>query len=242
MLRALYTATSASIAKGNEKFDMLAQNLANVDTPGFRAQYINQMTLATQGQGLQSDVQVGRGELFLDTRQGQVQYTGEKLDVDLEGDTYLVVTTGDGQTAYSRNGRLKMQLDGAITDRMGNKVMGQAGPLTMNPSSGVVSIDEKGNIFADNVNIGRFRTVSFDESAKLKPIGGGLYAADPSTTPKDTETLVTQGYYERSNVSPVEEMVRIIDSVRSVESYTKMIQTVIDETTGPLVRQTGKVG
>lgn len=244
MIRSIYTATSGSTTRGNDMYDMLAHNLANVETPGFRAQYMNQTTSATTNMNVPgTDYQVASFSAFEDKRPGQSVYTGEKLDIDLEGDAYFVVNTGDGLTAYSRNGRLKVQADGAITDRMGNSIIGEnGGPLTIPPRAVSISIDEKGNIMADGVRAGRIKAVVFEPGTETKPIGGGLYQVPEGVEANQADVKVTQGYYERSNVNPVEEMVRMMEVVRSVESYTKFILAASEDTTAPLVKNTGRVG
>ena len=241
MIRAMYTASSGTQTIGTDMYDMLAHNLANIDTPGFRAQYMTQSSLASSG-GTNTDYQVGTSSYFEDKRPGPSQYTGEKLDLELEGDAYFTVQTVDGVTAYSRNGRLKLQADGSLTDKLGNPIMGDGGPITIPRSASSIVVDEKGNISADGVKSGKLKLTSFDEAVTLKPIGGGLYQAPPDAEPKEAEVSVRQGYYQRSNVSAVAEMVRMMETVRSVESYTKFIIAASDDTTGPLVRGTGKVG
>lgn len=244
MIRSIYTATSGSTTRGNDMYDMLAHNLANVETPGFRAQYMNQTTSATTNTGAPgTDYQVSSLSAFEDKRPGQAVYTGEKLDVDTDGDTYLVVTTGDGLTAYSRNGRLKVQADGTITDRMGNSIQAENGTtLNIPPRAVNITIDEKGFITADGVRAGRLKVVSFAPGTETKPIGGGLYQVPVGVEADPADVKVTQGYYERSNVDPVQEMVRMLEVVRSVESYTKFILAASEDTTAPLVKGTGRVG
>lgn len=242
MLRALYTAASGMQTQGTDKFDALAHNLSNVTTPGFRAQYIRQINVPDQEFNSDTDFQTNYVESYEDKRPGHIEYTGEKFDVDSEGDTYFVVQMADGETAYTRNGRFKLRPDGSLCDRMGNRVMGQGGPITIPPRAGTVAIDEKGQILADGAAAGRLKVVDFEGDPRMKPIGGGLYRASSGVTPKDSTERVYQGYYERSNVNAVEEMVRMMTAVRSVESYGKMLLTVSDDTTAPLIRQTGKVG
>lgn len=242
MLRALYTAASGMQTQGSEKFDVLAHNLSNVGTPGFRAQYIRQINLPDREFNSATDFQANTLDFFEDKRPGQLEYTGEKFDVDADGDTYFAVQDAAGGTAYTRNGRFKLRPDGGLVDRMGNRVMGQGGPITIPVRAANVVVDDKGQIFADGAQVAKFKVVEFDPEAKMMPVGGGLYQAKPGFPPKDSTEKVYQGYYERSNVNSVEEMVRMMTTVRSVESYSKMLLAASDDTTAPLIRQTGKIG
>lgn len=242
MIRALYTAASGMQTQGTDKFDSLTHNMSNATTPGFRAQYIHQVNNPDKNYPNRSDIQTAALGYFEDKRPGQLEYTGEKYDVDAEGDTYFVIQMADGETAYTRNGRFKIRPDGSLCDRMGNRVMGQGGPITVPPRAVNVTISEQGQITADGAAVGKLRVVEFGENANMKPTGGGLYQPAPGTVPKDSTETVHQGYYERSNVNSVEEMVRMMAAVRSVESYGKLILSASDDTTAPLIRQTGRVG
>lgn len=242
MIRALYTTTSGSMALGSDRFDTLAHNIVNANTPGFRAQYIKLLSKGGEMDTGIADTTVLTSEYFEDKKPGVLEYTGESLDVDTEGDTYLTVELGDGSTGYTRNGRMRMRPDGQLTDALGNLVLGRNGPIKINPGTAKLNINEKGEINADGRNHGVLKIVSFDEKVVLKPIGGGVYVAPLDAEAKEAESPgVTQGYYERSNVNPVEEMVRMLSAVRSLEGYGKMSNAITDDTTAAVIRQTGKV-
>lgn len=247
MIRAMYTATSGMLVRGTEQFDMLANNLANVGTPGFKAQYLHQLSHPVASPlSVPTDVQVNQGLRYEDTAPGQNQFTGEDLDLALEGgDFFFTVALPDGRTAYTRNGHLKRNAQGWITDASGNRVQGTAGPLTVPTGAAKVGVDGNGNITADGTPIGKLRLVEFAPGGKIpRPLGHSLFLADEANPPRpaDAKATVLQGYVQRSNVNVVQEMIRLIEAVRSMESYQKVAIAASDETTGQLVRQTGRVG
>lgn len=245
MIRALYTATSGMLVRGTDQFDMLANNLANVGTPGFKAQYLHQISQPVKGPATPTDVQVSYTERYEDPAVGQTQFTGEDLDLAIEGgDAFFTVALPDGRTAYTRNGHLRRTAQGFLLDAGGNRILGAAGPLAVPPDTRKILVDASGNLTADGVPAGKLRLAQFDPAGKApKPLGGSLFVADERNPakPANADITLSQGYFQRSNVNVVQEMIRLIEAVRSMEAYQKIAIAASDETTGQLVRQTGRV-
>jgi flagellar basal-body rod protein FlgF len=251
MIKSLYTAASGMMIKGSDQFDMLANNLANAATPGFRAHYMNQLSTNVKNGDLNNtDVQTSRGARYEDPRPGQMTHSGQDLDLALDGDGFITVETPNGEKGYTRNGRLRMDALGNLKDYGGNLVLGERDPVTgtnepivIPPNTAKVTINAQGEIYADDALIEKLSIVKFESTNALIPVGSSLYRAPEGIEPDLAEDVtVMQRYFERSNVSATEEMVRIISSVRSFESYQKVIQAAAEETTKALIQKTGKVG
>jgi flagellar basal-body rod protein FlgG len=171
-----------------------------------------------------------------------LQFTGVDLDLAVEGGAFFVVQTPSGETAYSRNGHLTRSPDGSILSASGTKVLGEKGPLRVPADAAKITVDAKGMVFADGAPVDRLRLVEFPAGAPApRLVGGGILLGQEGGEPIPSQQMVRQGYFERSNVNVVEEMVRLVESTRSMESYQKMAVAASDETTGQLVRQTGRV-
>lgn len=211
-----------------------ANNLANMDTPGFRAN----MELATStplmkgyGQGYDDRHFANIQDDSISTRAGAVRETGRPLDVALDGKGYLAVQYGDGE-AYTRAGNIDIDADGALSVQ-GRPLLGEGGPIVL-PSHTDVEIAKDGTISvrAEGSNdlqvVDRLRLVNGDgsqltknEAGLIVVRGGGQLDADPSVT-------VRARALEGSNVSAVEEMVATMSLNRQFEMQMKLFKASDD--------------
>ena len=226
MDRMIYLSMSGAKAT-MQRQDTLANNLANVSTPGFRAELQAFRAVPVQGSGASTRVYALETTTGYDASPGAITSTGRNLDVAAKGNAWLAVQGLDGTEAYTRGGSLEVTSDGTLTTRSGLPVLGDGGPLQVPPNS-VVSIGADGTVSAKgndgkNTAIGKLKLVT--PEAALTRGEDGLFRAADGELSADDKARVQDGALEGSNVSPVETMVAMISAARQFEAQMKMLQT-----------------
>jgi flagellar basal-body rod protein FlgG len=252
MNRALRTAATGMFAQ-QLNVDIIANNLANVNTTGFKKsrpefQDLMYQTLQTSGVSTNpnvqqpAEIQVGNGAVPVATTkaflQGDIQPTNNQLDIAIQGDGFLQVRRPDGTIAYSRDGALKLSSEGTLVTAEGYMV--EPG-ITFPSDTTAISISREGNIEANTVgsstptSIGQFELAKFVNPAGLRSIGDNLYVETPASGAPLLGTAGNEGFgevvqssLESSNVDVVEEMVNMITAQRAYEINSKTIKTVED--------------
>jgi flagellar basal-body rod protein FlgG len=246
MLRSLYSA-AAGMESQQLNLDVISNNLANVNTTGFKKskaefqELLYQTTRAPgadQGSGniVPTGIQVGQGSKAVATARiftnGDLTQTGEQLDVAVQGDGFFEVQMPDGTLAYTRDGAFKTSSDGRIVTSDGLPL--QAGFQPVPAGTTNVTVGSQGNVTytgASGTTSFQVQLVRFTNPAGLESMGGNLYK---ETTASGTPQLGTpgsngfgtlnQGYLELSNVKVVEEMVNLIMAQRAYEVNSKAVQ------------------
>jgi len=225
---------SASLDALTKEFDIVAHNLANANTAGYKRR-CNAFTKAleeqagTQGNGTSQD----ESQMSLDLSQGSLVQTDRTLDFALYGKGFFVIETPDGPL-YTRHGVFQTNPNGQIVDLSGRVVAGAAGPISLpadvDPSGINVSAD--GRISAGDAAIGQFRVVEFpDTEDQLVPVGNTCFRAPQEVEPVDaTSPVVKQGYQEASNVKLVDELVNMITVSRLYEANMRLVSVTKDTT------------
>jgi flagellar basal-body rod protein FlgF len=226
MDRMIYLSMSGAKAT-MQRQDTLANNIANVSTPGFRAELQAFRAVPVEGSGASTRVYALETTTGYDASAGPVTATGRNLDVAVKGNSWLTVQALDGTEAYTRGGSLEVSNDGTLTTRSGLPVLGDGGPLQVPPNA-AVSIGADGTVSAKgadgkNTAIGKLKLVT-PETALKRGDDGLFRGADGSLSADDT-ARVQDGALEGSNVSAVESMVSMIAAARQFEAQMKMIQT-----------------
>ena len=226
MDRMIYLSMSGAKAT-MQRQDTLANNLANVSTPGFRAELQAFRAVPVQGSGASTRVYALETTTGYNASPGPITSTGRNLDVAAKGNAWLAVQALDGTEAYTRGGSLELTSDGTLTTRSGLPVLGDGGPLQVPPNS-VVSIGADGTVSAKgndgkNTAIGKLKLVT--PEAALTRGEDGLFRAADGELSADDKARVQDGALEGSNVSPVETMVAMISAARQFEAQMKMLQT-----------------
>lgn len=218
-----YVALSYQVAL-ERKMDQVANNIANVDTNGFKSSHMlfNEYVVnATKQKPLSMVLDYGNYRNF---EPGAFQQTGNTLDVALEGNGFLAVQTPDGQK-YSRNGSMSVNQQGQLVTSGGLIVSDTGGkPIIIPPESRDVIISENGTVSTDQGQIGQLKVVRFDKPQQMKPVGNSLYETDQAAIP-DATTRVKQGMIEGSNVNAVLEMTDMIEVQRKYESVARLLQS-----------------
>jgi flagellar basal-body rod protein FlgF len=226
MDRMIYLSMSGAKAT-MQRQDVLANNVSNVSTPGFRAELQAFRAVPVQGSGASTRVYSLETTTGYDSTPGVVAATGRNLDVAVKGNSWLTVQALDGTEAYTRGGSLEVSNDGTLTTRSGLPVLGDGGPLQVPPNA-AVSIGADGTVSAKgtdgkNTAIGKLKLVT--PEAPLQRGEDGLFRAAEGSLSADDKARVQDGALEGSNVSAVESMVAMISAARQFEAQMKMIST-----------------
>jgi flagellar basal-body rod protein FlgF len=209
-----------------QRQDVLANNLANVSTTGFRAELQAFRAVPVRGEGASTRVYALESTVGHDQRPGPVHGTGRSLDVAMQGNAWLAVQSLDGTEAYTRAGALQVNAEGQLVTPTGLPVLGDGGPITL-PANAAVDIGPDGTISATVGNqrpqqVGRLKLVT--PEAPLARGTDGLFRAADGDLPADANARLQAGALEGSNVSPVETMVAMIAAARQFEHQMKMLQ------------------
>ena len=219
------------------RIDALANNLANVNTSGFKqiltrvAEVTSQNSLGASGEAVDGISPGPSRPRFLqmyhalDNRQGSVQATGRDTDVAVIGEGYFEVQTESG-TAYTRHGSFIMNADQRLTTPDGFPVMGGHGPISLEGSE--FSIANDGSIMVDGKVTNRLKLVVFDDPSRLEHLGASLVrppADMESRILESTEIVVAQGHLEGSNVNPIDTLIAMITAQRAFEVQSKVMAT-----------------
>ena len=205
-----------------------ANNLANADTPGFRAEHA---VFAEFLQPRSGGAPVGdRGAAYAidratwrDTASGSISATGNPFDLALKGDGFFAVETPRGER-YTRAGRSMLAGDGKLTDAEGNAVLDARGtPIVLGPNDTRVEVRGDGSVRSENGPIGQLRVVRFDDPQKLRAEGARLYASDEPGAPAERPGVV-QGAVEGSNVQPVVEITTLTAQMREFQFATQFVE------------------
>jgi flagellar basal-body rod protein FlgF len=223
------------------QMDVVANNVANVNTNGFKAdrslfeEYLR--SGAHEDNFARSDRSVSfvqdRGS-FKDFAAGNTELTKNPLDVSIDGGGFLVVQTPAGER-YTRDGGLQINNLGQLVTAGGNPVMGTSGPIVLQPTDKQISIAPDGNVTVlegtgriDSVR-GKLRIASFADPQKLVKEGNNLYSAGQGVVAQpDTASRVRQGFIEKSNVNSVTEMSRMIEITRTYTQISALLQQQSD--------------
>lgn len=246
MLRALYSA-AAGMQSQQMNLDVISNNLANVNTTGFKKSKIEFQELlyettraagAEQGGGnqLPSGIQIGQGARPVATSRiftsGDLTQTGERLDVGIHGDGFFEVQLPDGTRAYTRDGAFKTSSDGRIVTSDGLPVQGGFQPVPAGTTNITISNDGQVNYTTANGTTNfRVQLVRFNNQVGLESMGNNLYRETAASGPPELGNpgengfgSLNQGYLEMSNVKVVEEMVNLILAQRAYEVNSKAVQ------------------
>jgi flagellar basal-body rod protein FlgF len=237
VLRGIYTSCTGMVAEMDRQ-NVTANNLANIDTVGFKRDNCTTVPFAELllnayskrwpqqigklGLGVQAVTQV------VDFSGGSLSETGNATDFAIDGDALFAIQTGNG-VRYTRAGAFQLDKEGYLVNKDGYRVLGANGPIRL--TNGQIIVTEEGQIMqngqvADSLQI--FGTTN------MKKQGDALYSND--TPEQATKYRILQGFLEHSNVNPVREMVQMINITRSYDANQKAL-TSHDETLDKLVNE-----
>ena len=209
--------------------EIVANNLANVDTTGFKGERAFARMLG-DGQGPVADART-------DLRKGALAQTGAALDLALGGDGFLVVETPQGER-LTRGGSFRLDDLGRVVDHRGNLLLSEGGPITV--EGGAVEIDSAGNVRVDGREAGRLRVEDVPGGVGLLHEEGTLFVATQGTVGVEADQRqIRQGHLEESNVSSIDSLVDMISIQRAYSAAQKTMVT-LDEIRGTIANDLGK--
>lgn len=232
MDRMIYTAMSGATQMLRRQ-EIVANNLANVSTPGFRADYdaLRAVPLQGEGAGLGTRVFVTASTPGANFTPGTIQSTGHDLDAAIDGEGFFAVEGLDGTEGYTRGGAFEISADGTLRTRGGLAVVGDGGPITV-PENAKISIGRDGTISAftngntrNGVTLGRLKLVNPPTEDLVKGGDGLFRLKSGETAPSDPNARAVGGALETSNVNVVETMVSMIAVARQYEMSMKMLSS-----------------
>ncbi len=242
MIRGLQTAEAAMRPK-LMRMELIANNLANVNTTGFKrdrlfVQMLKDSSAPTaDAAGDLSGVSVTQG---IDFTEGSLRQTGNPLDVAIQGRGFFAVNTPDG-VRFTRSGSFRLSTDGSLVNADGYQVVGTSGPIqfpdVQKLQQATVSVSETGEVMIDRETIGKIRVVDFPDASVLSKETASLFKAAPGAAETDgpvSPSAVKQGYLEESNVNGVEEMIAMTEIQRSFDTDQKVLQAMDDSLTKSL--------
>lgn len=210
------------------KFETIANNLANIGTHAFKKDVLSfneALTMASTSK--------------IDFTPGAVTHTGNRLDVALGGPGFFRIQTPNG-IRYTQNGSFTINANEYLVTQNGDTVLGQNGPIQINGNN--VSINRDGQVFVENEPVEKLSVVDFKQPDLLRKEGNSYFTyegGEEDIAPAE-DINIQQGYIERSNVNPTEEMIKMVEALRAFESAQKAIQ-VMDDLTAKLVNDPGLI-
>jgi flagellar basal-body rod protein FlgF len=244
MDRLIYTSLTA-LRGAMARQTATAHNLANGQTPGFRADLAEAQTLWLHGPSVEARAMASEDVLAADMQPGPVTTTGRTLDIALNNDALLSVQAQNGDEAYTRRGDFQLSESGLLTTGDGHPVLGTQGPMILPPADsvsidgrGTISIVPRGGDPAQPQVIDQLRLASPAGSQIVKGVDGLFRVKDGGALPVDPDAAVTTGALEGSNVSTTQALVDMIEASRSWDSNLKLISDArdMDAATADLMR------
>ncbi len=231
MDRLIYTAMTGAKHTMDQQA-VIAHNLANASTTGFKAQLSAFRAVPIVGPGAPTRAFVVGSTTGADMSPGPVMQTGRPLDIALKGSGWIAVRGTDGLEAYTRDGALQISPNGILQTHGGFDVLGDGGPITIPPNS-TVAIADDGTVSAIPTDttpsavaiVGRIKLANADDSSLVRGGDGLFRLPDGQVAPADASVQVTSGALEGSNVSTVEMLVEMITQSRQFDTQMRLLQT-----------------
>jgi flagellar basal body rod protein FlgG len=234
---------AAAMQNDQLRLESIAQNIANVLTPGYKKHTVTtsafevQMNAALAGRDARLTAVPGApARVAIDPAAGALRPTGSPQDVAIEGQSFFEVNTPSGP-AYTRQGALKTDVQGRLVGAHGMPMMGEGGEISLTGEG--FRIAANGDVVQGERVMGRLKRVLFEHAERLLPQGDGLYlqGAAVVTDQRGSDPL-RPGFQESSNVSSPQEMVRLNETVRHFEALQRIVQGQ-DESLENAIRKLG---
>lgn len=242
----IYQAAAGALLQ-QMRLDMLSNNLANVNTTGFKADLpVFRMESAGTATQTASPSTPGRlspyappMEARTDFEPGPLARTGNALDMAIVGKGFFEVQAPEG-SRFTRKGNFTINEQGALATADGWPVMGQGGAITIDGNR--VEISDQGEVYVDGEAVDTIRVVDFEEPYDLVKTGDTSFVPAPGVQPQTMEegkSQLAQGFVESSNVNAIRTMTELIETMRVFESYQRIIRTA-DDATAKTVNEVGR--
>ncbi len=226
--------------------EVTADNLANINTPGFRGSILFHRVLQEQIDGQT----VTRTEAMqqINMEQGILEPTGNPFDLGIEGEGFFVVEQ-DGDSFLTRDGRFHINSDGYLVNSSGGRVSGQAGPvhlpeyfqgLDSQTDRMEVEVGSDGTVRVNDEVMDKIRVVEVDDPSNLERRGNSYFAlSEEGTLVEENSSTILQGYFEKGNVNPLNEMVDMMRNMQMFEAQQRILRSN-DEILGQATNSLGR--
>ena len=231
MLDGIY-ATAEGLEAFTKRQEVIATNLANANTFGFKRNITDFERILEQIDGYEESESL-RANISIDFSKGNLEYTGNSLDIAIDGKGFFTIETEEG-LRYTRNGQFQLSDGGEIITSSGDLLLSASGPVRIPRGSSEIKIDINGAVKADNRVVGDLLITNFEQPSLLIPRDKSLFEA-PITAIQDTnyaDFKIAQGYLERANVNVVMEMVTMIENMRNYEASANVMKNFSDTIQG----------
>lgn len=209
-----------------------ANNLANISTTGFKAQFEALRALPVYGPGYASRVHTQSETPGVDHSPGSLMATGRNLDIAVNGKGWIAVQAPDGSEAYTRAGDLRVSATGMLETGAGHPVIGDGGPISIPDAQeleiaadGTVSVLPVGQAPSTMAVVGRIKLVDPDANAMVKGDDGLMRMQNGATAEADANVRLASGVLESSNVNSIEALTTMIHLARQFETQVKLMKT-----------------
>lgn len=240
MENSIYLGLSKQIAL-QTNMNIIANNIANMNTSGYRGQNLLFDEYIEDPKGADDELSfvLNRGQ-YENTRPGPVKQTNNPLDIYLDGPAFMGVVGPGGTPAYTRGGAMQLDANGTLVTTAGFPVSTPGGAQIVIPlQSTEIRIDEQGIVSDQNGQIAQIQIVEFNNPQSLEAQGNTLYTTDePGVFAANTK--VRQGTLEGSNVQPIVEMTRMIDTLRSFQNVNNILKTENERLLGAVEKLTSR--
>lgn len=215
-----YYAACAGLQAQSQALELIANNLANINTTGYRGQLPMFRELLPAGMGSADALSAAVNDFSVlsgsrtDLTAGSVDRTGNPLDVAIEGKGFLAVKTPAG-TLYTRNGNLQVSKTGQLLTSLGDPVLGDKNAITV--PEGTLSIGADGTLSVNGAVAGKLRIVEFAPESSPQAVGNSYYSAPDAVVRPSPASRVRQGMLEASNVNAINAVVNLLMVQRRAE-------------------------
>jgi len=223
----------------DRRLTVTANNLANVDTPGYKADSIAFIEILMKKIGPKYKKIYKENQVFIKREQGVLEYTGNPLHFAIVGEGFFKVQTPNG-IAYTRAGNFTLDRERRLVTPEGYPVLANGTPVVVDPGmtregyitmeNSKLQVSPEGILSIDMTEIGRLDVVTFDDYSKIRKLGQNLYFSDGAQEIRAENYEIKQGYIEKSNVNPIREMVNLIEIQRTFEAIQRSIRSLDEET------------
>lgn len=216
----LFHATAA-LRAGEKRLESIAHNIANVSTRGYKRETTFTHALrATRGAMPRAVT-----ESSPDLSQGQLETTGNALDLALEGNGWFAIESPGGRS-YARDGSFRVDDRGTLVTQDGLPVAWKGSRGTLRAVGETVVVESDGRVKQGETQVGQLDVVDLEDPTQLRPVGEGRWVAPPGAREIPSKALVRQGAVEGSNVEAMDELVALITIQRSFESAATAVRTI----------------
>jgi len=228
--------SAASLSALERWQDAVTQNITSSQVSGFKKRTVNFSTVTAgelhtdpkgkAGDGTGQQMYFPRASYGINFGLGETQPTRRELDVALQSDGFFEVQLEDGRRGYTRAGELRLRPDRTLVTSQDVPIMSDSGsPIQLLPTGGVVVIGGDGTIRQGDAAVGKIKVVKFADNSQLRPLSAGVFINSGAPPEAMDRPEILQGYLEASNITPLREMVDLVNIARAYEANQKLIQS-----------------